>query len=166
MRAGARVTRDPQAILDYKRLIQPMVLRNCATSACHGGPGGGDFILYNGNDQATTYTNFYIMEQFSMKSASTGGFFDSGQRKFIQRGDGAHSILIEFGLPIGEAENSHPKVPNSSFNGMFRSRDDNLAQQAIGWMDHGLNQIEPNYGIAYTPPAATTAPASQPSTLP
>jgi len=166
MRAAAKVTRDPQAIMDYKREIQPMVLRNCATSSCHGGPGGGDFILYNGNDQATTYTDFYIMQQFSMKISNAGGFFDSGQRKLIQRGDGAHSLLIEFGLPSGEAENSHPKVPNSSFNGIFRSRDERLAQQAIQWMDHGLNQIEPNYGIDYTPPTVSGTATSQPSTLP
>jgi hypothetical protein len=166
MRAAAKVTRDPQAMLDFKREIQPMVLRNCATSACHGGEGGGDFILYNGTDQATTYTNFYIMEQFSMKSATSGGFFDSGQRKLIQRGDGAHSLLIEFGLPAGEAENSHPKIPNSSFNGIFRSRDDHLAQAAIQWMDHELNQIEPNYGIDYTPPTFSGTATSQPSTLP
>jgi hypothetical protein len=166
MRAAAKVTRDPQAIMDFKREIQPMVLRNCATSACHGGEGGGDFILYSGNDQATTYTNFYIMEQFSMKSATAGGFFDSGQRKLIQRGDGAHSLLIEFSLPAGEAENSHPKIPNNSFNGIFRSRAERLAQQAIQWMDHGLNQIEPNYGIDYTPPTFQGTATSEPSTLP
>jgi hypothetical protein len=164
MKAAAKVNHDPKAIMDFKRLIQPMVLRNCATSGCHGGPAGGKFILYNSNDEATTYTNFYIMEQFAMKTGSGGGFFGGGgDRKMIERGNGAHSLLIMFGLPAGQADVSHPKVPNSTFNGIFRSREDRLAQQAIDWMDHGLNLIEPAYGINYTPP---TAPTSQPSTLP
>jgi hypothetical protein len=164
MKAAVKIGRDPQALLDFKREIQPMVLRNCATSGCHGGAAGGKLILYNGTDTATTYTNFYIMEQFTMHSTAHTGFFggDAGS-KLIQRGDGAHSLLVSFGLPAGQADVSHPKVPNSSFNGIFHSREDRLCQQAITWMDKGLNLIEPNYGINYTPP---TAPTSQPATLP
>jgi hypothetical protein len=161
-KAAVKIARDPDAIMQFKRIIQPMILRNCATSGCHGGPAGGKFILYNGNDQATTYTNFYIMEQFSMSTSANTGFFGGSQRKLIDRGDGVHSLLITFGLPAGQAELSHPKVPNSGFNGIFHSLDDHLAQEAIDWMDHGLTPIEPNYGINYVPPTAAT----QPTTLP
>jgi hypothetical protein len=127
MKAAMKIGRDPQAILQFKRLIQPMVLRNCATSGCHGGTAGGKFILYNGTDTATTYTNFYIMEQFSMKTGASAGFFGgNGDRKMIERGDGAHSLLINFGLPIGQGDVSHPKIPNSGFIGIFHTRDDRL----------------------------------------
>jgi hypothetical protein len=164
MKAAVKINRDPHSILQFKKLIQPMVLRNCATSNCHGGWAGGSFILYNGNDTATTYTNFYIMEQFAMKTAGGGGFFGSGaQRKMIERGDGAHSLLVDFGLPAGQGEVSHPPVPNSAYNGIFRGRDDRLYRLAVDWMNNDLNAIEPNYGIQYTPPAAPTSrPATQP----
>lgn len=164
---AVRISRDPRALLDFKRLVQPMVLRNCATSGCHGGTAGGKFILYNGTDTATTYTNFYIMEQFSMKTAATGGFFGGGgQRKMIERGDGAHSLLVDFALPAGQGDLSHPAVPNSGFNGIFHSREDRPYLQAVDWMDHELNLIAPDYGIVYTPPTAATQPATQPATLP
>src|SRR5205814_2234766 len=52
-KAAVKVLKDPAAIATFKRNIQPMVLRNCATSGCHGGPAGGKFILFNGNDEAT-----------------------------------------------------------------------------------------------------------------
>jgi hypothetical protein len=162
MKAAAKVGRDPLAILTFKREILPMVLRNCATIGCHGGSAGGSFLPFNKNDTPSTYTNFYIMEQFSMKTAATG-FFGSGDRKMIERGDGVHSLFIAFGLPAGQSDVSHPKVPNSSFNGIFRGPDDKLAQQAIQWMNHGLNTIEPSYGISYTPPTGAT---TQPTTLP
>jgi hypothetical protein len=164
-KAAVKIARDPQSILDFKRLIQPMVLRNCATGTCHGGPAGGKFILYNNTDQASTYTNFYIMEQFSMATNVNSGFFGGGsERKLIDRGDGAHSLLVNFGLPAGQGDISHPKIANSGFNGIFRSRDDRLCQQAIDWMDHGLTLIEPDYGIKYTPPTvATSRPTAAPN---
>jgi hypothetical protein len=164
MIAAVKVGRDPEAMMEFKKLIQPMVLRNCATSGCHGGPAGGKLILFNGNDTATTYTNFYIMEQFSMKTTANTGFFgNGGDRKLIERGDGAHSLLANFGLPAGQGDVSHPTVPNSGFNGIFHSREDRLYLQTIDWMNHGLNLIEAHYGFTYTPP---TAPTSQPATLP
>jgi hypothetical protein len=168
-KAAVKIARDPQSIMDFKRLIQPMVLRNCATGNCHGGPAGGKFILYNNTDQASTYTNFYIMEQFAMKSTANSGFFGGGgERKLIDRGDGAHSLLVAFGLPAGQGDINHPKIPNTGFNGIFRSRDDRLCQQAIDWMDNGLTLIEPDYGIKYTPPTvvAPTPPTTAPNTTP
>jgi hypothetical protein len=163
-KAAAKVGSDPQALKDFKSQIQPMVLRNCATSACHGGLAGGKLILYQGNDAVTTYTNFYIMERFSMQTTANTGFFGgSGDRKLIERGDGNHSLIVAFGLPPGQADINHPKIPNSGFHGIFHTRDDRLCQQAINWMDKELNLIEPDYGINYTPPIG---PTSQPATLP
>jgi hypothetical protein len=165
MKAAVKISRDPLAIMHFKQHILPMVLRNCATSACHGGANGGNFILYNSNDQAAVYTNFYIMEQFSMKTAGSTGFFGGGgERKMIERGDGAHSLLVDFALPPGQGDVSHPKVPNSGFNGIFHGRDEPLYNQTVDWMNKDLNLIAPNYDIDYTPPVSPAT--SQPTTLP
>src|SRR5947209_3685905 len=46
-RKDVRITNDPAPLADYKRMIQPVILSNCATAGCHGGPNGGKFFLYN-----------------------------------------------------------------------------------------------------------------------
>src|SRR2546430_1333633 len=65
MKADVKVLGDPASIFEYRRTIQPVVLNGCATSNCHGGPKGGEFILYNpaDNDQAI-YTNLYILFRY------------------------------------------------------------------------------------------------------
>ena len=65
MKADVKVLGDPGSIMDYRRLIQPIVLNGCAASNCHGGDKGGDFVLYNVVDNDTVaYTDLFILMRY------------------------------------------------------------------------------------------------------
>ena len=68
MRRQVRITSDPSSLAEYKRRVQPLVLSQCATSGCHGGSAGGDFVLHSPADSdAVAYTNFYILQQYQRR---------------------------------------------------------------------------------------------------
>jgi tetratricopeptide (TPR) repeat protein len=162
MKADVKILGDPASIFEYRTTIQPIVLNGCATSNCHGGPKGADFILYNpaDNDQAV-YTNLYILLRYKMKTNEpASGVFGSSQRKMVDRGQGARSILVQYGLPVDVAELDHPIV--AGYDGVFRTMQDLRMKQVADWMDHSLKQPDPDYGdIKFAPPKAAS---SQPTT--
>jgi hypothetical protein len=166
MRRQVRVQSDPSALVDFKRSVQPIVLGGCATSACHGGPAGGDFMLFSPADSdAVAYTNFYILTQYTGRAQGTippGGVFGSSMRKMIERGRGDMSLLASYGLPVNVAEFDHPEVGGKSIQPLFRNKQDQRYQQIVNWMDNSLLRIEPNYEINYALPRASTQPATQP----
>ena len=178
MRKQVKITSDPEAIVRFKQ-IQPIVLSGCATTSCHGTAGGGGLTLYPADNDAATYTNFYILSKFARNAQSGnganggnnnggGGFFGGGgsaERKLIERGRGDQSLLVQYGLPEAKATYKHPKVAN--FRPAFRDRDDPMARRVIGWMNDVLKPIEPTYDINYPlpgKPMSSSAPAAtQPS---
>lgn len=165
-----RVLSDPQSMLEYRRFVQPMVLQNCATSACHGGAAGGKLILYTTGEStdAVAYTNFYILQSYAKTLAAPGSAFGSGpaQRKLIDRTQPDMSLLAQYGLPPDKSDIDHPQV--SGYRPIFRGRDDARYKQLISWMRDSLRPVEPHYGIDYTPPGmmATTQPANEPTSRP
>jgi hypothetical protein len=162
-----KVLSDPASIRDYRNLIQPLIMSGCATSGCHGGPAGGNFILYTltDNAEAVTYTNFYILQQYAKKVADmTPGVFGSGERRMIDRGHGNLSLLVQYGLPQEIAEFDHPEVRN--YRAMFHTLQDQDLKRFVTWMDDTLRPMNPDYGISYTPPVGkgTPAPTTHPAT--
>ncbi|MBV8780654.1 MAG: hypothetical protein JO353_04590 [Phycisphaerae bacterium] len=161
--AGTKVMHDPAAIVQFRRSIQPAVLRNCATIGCHGGSNGGQLVLFNATDDASTYTNFYILEQYAQTTKGDGSFFGgASQRKLIERGNSAHSLLINYALPARVGDVSHPPIVGGGMTNIFRGRSGPVYDQFTDWMDHTLNMIPPNYGIKYDIPRGTS-PTSQPA---
>lgn len=164
-----RILSDPQSMLEFRRFVQPMVLQNCATSGCHGGPAGGKLILFTNGEatDAVAYTNFYILQSYARTLAAPGNAFGAGpaQRKLIDRTQPEMSLLAQYGLPADKSDIDHPQVPG--YRPIFRSRDDARFKQLISWMRDSLRPVEPHYGIEYTPPGevqATTQPAGGPTT--
>lgn len=161
-----RILSDPQSMLEFRRFVQPMVLQNCATSACHGGPAGGKLVLFNNGEATDTvaYTNFYILQNYAKTLSSPGGSFGSGptQRKLIDRTQPEMSLLAQYGLQPDKSDIDHPQVPG--YRPIFRSRDDARYKQLITWMRDSLRPVEPQYGIEYTPPGMV--PTSQPTSAP
>lgn len=161
MKADVKILGDPASIFQYRTTIQPVVLNGCATSNCHGGPKGAGFILYNpaDNDQAV-YTNLFILFRYKMKTSEpNSGMFGSAQRKMVDRGQGARSILVQYGLPVDVAELDHPNV--AGYDGVFRTAQDVRMKQITDWMDHALKQPDPDYSdIKFAP---LKAPSSQPA---
>jgi hypothetical protein len=178
MRRQVRITSDPSAIIEYKRFVQPLILSNCATSGCHGGPAGGRFIVYSPADQdAVAYTNFYILTQFAGRTEprTSQGIFGAEARRMIERGHGENSLLANYGLPIAIAEHDHPLVGGKPIQPVFRNRQDPRYLQIVNWMNNVLVRIEPDYDIdfelptaapaAAAPPALADEPATQPAAL-
>jgi hypothetical protein len=160
-----KVMSDPASIRDYRNLIQPLILSGCATSGCHSGPAGGNFILYTltENAEAVTYTNFYILQQYSRKVVdATPGVFGVTERRMIDRGHGNLSLLVQYGLPPDIAEFDHPEV--RGYRSMFRTLQDQDLKRFVTWMNDTLRPINPDYGISYTPPVGKGVPA--PATRP
>lgn len=163
-----RILSDPQSMLEYRRFVQPMVLQNCATSGCHGGPAGGKLILFNSGEaaDAVAYTNFYILQSYAKTLSAPGNAFGAGpaQRKLIDRTQPEMSLLAQYGLPAAKSDIDHPQA--AGYRPIFRSRDDARYKQLIAWMRDSLRPVEPNYGIEYTPPGATPPGATPPGEAP
>jgi len=166
MRQQVRIATDPSAIIEFKKL-QPLILTGCATSGCHGGPGGGNLTLFSPADtDPLAYTNFYILQKHQQKVEQDAAIFGGGVRRLLDRGHGAESLLASYGLPSSAPELDHPLVGGRPINAIFRGKDDPRYQQLVRWMNESLKRIEPNYGVEYDapipakPPAATTSPAN------
>jgi hypothetical protein len=158
--ATIKVHSDPIAIADFKKSVQPIVLQNCATSACHGGDTAGTFRLINpAADDIATYTNFYILQNTGTKvTTGSGGLFAGpASRRLIERGRGADSLLVNYLLPASVADYDHPELPE--MRAMARTRDDKRLQAIVSWMDQTLRPTEPNYGISLKVGTAATRPS-------
>lgn len=174
MRAQIKVMSDPEAIIEFKKL-QGMIINGCATSNCHGGAtggnNGGSLVLHAQENDPATYTNFYILTQYSTNvadAADQGIFGGPTERKLVERGRGDVSLLAQYGLPPAKATFKHPKITKGpAFNGIFRDSDDARFKRLVDWMNNGLNRIEPEYKIDYpVHRVARAAPTTGPATLP
>jgi hypothetical protein len=147
------INNDPASLSDYKTTINTFVLQNCATAACHGGNNAGDFRLLTARDNASIYTNFYVM---SMYNAKSGG-------KVIDRDNPERSLFLQYALPRQQASFPHPGDLDLR---KLASTQDPRFEQMRQWV-LSLAQPRPNYGITYevggTPSAALSAP---PATAP
>jgi tetratricopeptide (TPR) repeat protein len=166
MRRDLRILSDPAPLLRFKTRIQPIVLNGCATASCHGGPNAGTFQLYNpAENEAATYTNFYILTQYNPH-------LNGAIRKSIDRQQPSESLLVHFGLPREQAQFVHPQV--QGWIALFRTTRDPKCVELIDWVQ-SLVPLAPEYGIAFPLPgggpttqpvadekAAPDAPATQP----
>jgi hypothetical protein len=166
MRDKVTVLSDPQSILDFRRTIQPLVIQNCATIGCHGGPNGGGVVIYTaGENDAVTYTNFYILQSIAKRVEPVNDtFFNASQRRLIERGRGEESLLANYGLPANIGTYDHPPVNGKPIQPVFRNREDARYRAVVQWMNETLAPVTPDYGIHYTLP--TALPTGAPSTAP
>ena len=162
-RKEVKIVNDPAILAEYKRTIQPMILTGCATAGCHGGTGGGKLFLYGTpENDAATYTNFYLLMKCS---AQVGG----AQRMMIDPEYPEKSLIVEFGLPSELSKVSHPEVKGAVWRSMFRSPEDGQYKTLMRWMGK-LVRPEPKYGFDFSledpvvKPTAT-APASKPTPI-
>jgi hypothetical protein len=157
-----RIMTDPEAILVYRRQVQPLIIQGCATTGCHGASPGGGFMLFTTPDNdLTTYTNFYILQSYKREGAQpTGVFTRPLEHRLISRGRGDTSLLANYGLPPALSDFDHPPVRGRAIQPIFRNREDLRYRMLVDWMDNTLTPFEPDYGIVYTPPMPTTQPAS------
>jgi hypothetical protein len=166
MKEQVRVQSDPPSIREFKTQIQPLVLASCATSGCHGGPAGAGFVLFSPADNdSLSYTNFFILQNYQRKAGSGGAVFGESSKRMVNRRRGDESLLANYGLPTNIAEYDHPPVNGKTITPVFRNKDDAKYRMVVGWMNDSLAQLDPDYGVHYTPPIASSVPAptSQPA---
>lgn len=147
-----KITNDPQALADFKANVQPLILRGCATSACHGGNNEASkrfALVLPGTDQAQAYTNFYLLQQTRVnQSKSVAEHVLSGGPTWaymIDRTSPERSLLLQYGLPPGQADIRHPIV--KGYTGLF-NRDD-ARYNTIRNFIRSLAPIQPDYGISF-----------------
>jgi hypothetical protein len=163
MRDKVQILSDPQSIGVYRRQIQPLILQNCATASCHGGPSGAGLVLLTGGESdAMTYTNFFILQRYRKQVGGAQRVFSGNMKRLIERGSGEHSLLANYGLPANIGEYDHPPVNGKLIAPAFRNREDARYLLVVEWMNESLKDIGPDYGIRYTPPRPAP-PATQAS---
>lgn len=150
MRPDVKILSDPRAIADFKRL-QPMMLTGCAATNCHASPVGGFQLLTPADNDAVTYTNFYIL---STKTATVG----DTTRRLIDRVYPTNSLIAQYGLPHDKAEFDHPAV--QGWTPVFRDTNDARYRALAEWVRSGLIAAEPKYDITFNLPGSTTRPAA------
>ena len=168
MRRDVRVVNHPASILEFQKIIQPMVLQNCATSNCHGGNAGGAgglFLFSPADNDAVTYTNLYILQTYQREGLDTGSVFGGGELRLIDRPTPRRSLLLNYALPPAIAEYDHPDV--RGYRPALRNRDDPNYARLLDWLELSLVPIvDPiDYGIVYEQPGrgggrATTQPGA------
>jgi hypothetical protein len=151
-----KLTTDPQALAEYRRTIQPLVINNCATVGCHGGHNAGKFFLYNNNTERdeVAYTNFYILQNYKQS-------FGDKEYSMIDRTYPERSILAYFALSPTASELKHPEIKGQTYKPIAASPASPAYRTLVDWM-RGLQAGDANYGIKYDLPGAakTAAPKS------
>lgn len=145
LRQKIKITTDPQALTEYRRVIQPAVLNNCATAGCHGVKGAGDFMLFANNPERedVAYTNFYILQTYAK---------NNGESLMIDRTYPERSLLAQYALNPDSADVAkHPPLKGQTYRGIAQNKSAPGYQALVNWMK-SLRAGEPKYGIKYDLP--------------
>jgi hypothetical protein len=149
-----RIVTDPQSLIDYKQKVHPLIASSCASNACHGGAKASDFGLFPGNSTPAVYTNFYILQSYTIPISGT-------QYRTIDRGVPDRSLLLEFSLPENIADVVHPNI--AGYRPRFHSRQDESYRAILTWIN-GLNPVMPRYGVNVSPKLPLPPPAAPTNT--
>jgi hypothetical protein len=162
MKREIKLTTDPQALVEYRRVIQPLVVNNCATTGCHGGKNAGRFFLFNNNVERdeVAYTNFFILNWYQQK-------FGDKVYSMIDRTYPERSILANFALHPDSSELKHPELKGQTYKPIAANKSSPNYKTIVTWMK-GLQAQDPNssaktdtpenhtaYHIDYTPPRSS-----------
>lgn len=131
-----QVRGDPPALSRFRNEIhQRYVLGYCGTSECHGGGDGHGLALLASarNDDATVYTNFFLLQITSV-----------GGRELVHRDDPQRSLLLQYGLLVAKTPTPHPNAPG--WKPYFTDPSDRYFQQITEWIG-SLYRPKPDYGI-------------------
>ncbi len=162
MRKDIQIQNDPPALLQYRRLVQPFLVQNCATTGCHNGSNPKYNAILPPESDAATYTNFYILDKYIKKMPqSADAVFGHGDARMIDRQRPAQSLLLQYALPGAISEIDHPDVQN--YHPPLRGLTDPRYRQLLDWVGSSLQPVDPDYGFDYPVPGATQ-PATNPTT--
>jgi len=170
MKHDIKITSDPQALAEYRRIVQPLIISNCATTGCHGGKSAGRFFLFNNNTDRdeVAYTNFYILQWYQQTYEGDKAY------SMIDRTYPDRSILAQYALSQDSAELKHPDIKGQTFKPIAASKQGPGYKAVTTWMKD-LQAQDPNsapakdgshtaYHINFDPP--TSSPKKPPEAAP
>ena len=139
--AKVLIRSDPLPLATFRKSIhRQYVLNYCGTTKCHGRPDAPGLALFTkrGTDEATAYTNFYLLHDY-----------ERGEGYMIDRDKPQQSYLIQFGLPREEARTPHPEA--NGWEPRFRKADLPIQRRLIEWIEQLYSDPIPDYPIKYPP---------------
>ena len=143
-----QVKSEPHSLNLFRTKVHnAWLIRNCATSGCHGGPNAGEFFLhrYGMNTPKTIYENLLILERTQLE----------GPHKLINYEDPKMSLLIQYALPASESRLKHPPV--TGYSPAFPSGGGKTMADTLAFIEAMYNP-RPNYPVEYTPPQLQSTP--------
>lgn len=143
-----QVKGEPHSLNVFRTKVHnAWLIRNCATSGCHGGVNAGKFFLhrYGMNTPKTLYENLLILERTKIE----------GPHKLIDYENPRMSLLIQYALPQSEARIKHPAVPG--FTPAFPSGGGKTMADTLEFIE-AMYQPRPYYPVEYEAPVLTGSP--------
>ena len=124
-----------------KNVHNAWLIRNCATSGCHGGRNSGRFFLHRADatDSRTILENLLILERLDIE----------GPYKLVDYENPEMSLLVQYAMPQAESRVPHPDVPG--FKAVFPSGKSRIRTNTENWI-RSMYQPRPKYPVDYTPP--------------
>ncbi|MDF1810161.1 MAG: hypothetical protein P1U42_10750 [Phycisphaerales bacterium] len=144
-----QVLEDPTSIKDFKQNVysdRGWLINACASTRCHGGAEAGRFKLINHrpNSVEALYTNFYIIDNFTMSDGA----------RLINYEDPERSPLLQMGMIEQNSLRPHPEIPANrpgrGFRPIFRSTREIKYKNAMEWI-RSMYQPRPDYGFQAQP---------------
>ena len=134
---------DPARLREFQRDVVPIVIRNCATSDCHGGPGAGGLQLHpaeRSSDPKALYSNFYILHEYKGPQ----------DQRLIDRDNLQRSMLLTAGLAPSTDETLKAYNHPTDLKPPFDSEKNRDYLTIYNWL-RTLSIERPDYGIQLEP---------------
>ncbi len=144
-----KIIDQPESMQAFRESVHgAWLLNSCATDRCHGGADAGRLMLTNRsrNAEPALYTNFLILERFTLSDGTPLINYDQPQR----------SPLLHLGLP--RERSLYPHSQSGAARGwkpVFTSQRDRRYEQALDWI-RSMYRPRPEYPVTYTPPQGRT----------
>jgi hypothetical protein len=137
-----QVESEPRSLELFKKSVHnAWLIRNCATSGCHGGNNAGRFYLhrYDTKDPRTVYENLLILERLDL----------GGPHRLIDYENPSRSLIIQHALPPSESRNPHPDVPG--YKPVFPADGGRLQKETEKFI-RSMYRPRPQYPVEFEPP--------------
>jgi hypothetical protein len=146
------VLTEPRALnLFRQRVHNAWLVKNCATSRCHGNPEPGGFFLHRRRykDERVRYTNLLLLERLEVDPVWP----------LVNYEEPVMSLVIQHGLPRHLARLPHPDV--EGWRPVFVDLDSRLLQESVSWID-AMMRPRPIYPVELTLPVSDPDEAGTP----
>jgi hypothetical protein len=149
------IAKDPPLLLDYKRIVQPIISRSCGLANCHGGNVSEFKLASRATAIPQVYQNFHALDTYK---GEQGRVIDHGQPEI-------NSLLINYLLPqrLAPAGFSH----KAAITPAIKSKSDTRFKQLLTWLksmpNSSLDEILSNASSPTTQPDNTSTQPAVPN---